>query len=48
MSTVGHQIFRFIVAPSATGLLVLAGAAIVWVGIVVAAQRLALKVGSGH
>ena len=48
MSTVGHQIFRFIVAPSTAGLLMLAGAAIVWVGIVLAAQRLAVKVGSGR
>jgi phospholipase D1/2 len=48
MSTVGHQIFRFIVAPSASGLLILAGAAVVWVVIVVAAQRLAVKAGSGR
>ena len=46
MSALGYQIFRFLVAPSALDFLVLAGGAVVWIVVVVGAQRLALKVGS--
>lgn len=46
MSALGYQIFRFIVAPTAADLVLLAGAAVVWVAVVIGAQRLAVKVGS--
>jgi uncharacterized membrane protein YdjX (TVP38/TMEM64 family) len=46
MSALGYQIFRFLVAPSAIDFLVLAGGAVVWIAVVVGAQRLALRVGS--
>jgi phospholipase D1/2 len=46
LSTLGYQIFRFIVAPSVADFLLLSGAAVVWVAAVVGAQRL-VKAGSG-
>ena len=47
MSALGYQIFRFIVAPSAADFVLLAGGALLWVLVVVGAQRLAVRVGSG-
>jgi uncharacterized membrane protein YdjX (TVP38/TMEM64 family) len=46
MSALGHQIFRFIIAPTAADLLPLAVAAVVWVLLVFGAQRLVLRVGN--
>ena len=47
MSALGYQIFRVIVAPTGADFLLLAGAALVWVVVVIVAQRLALKAGGG-
>jgi phospholipase D1/2 len=46
MSALGHQLLSFMVAPTTSGLLMLAGGAVLWVLVVVGAQRLALKAGS--
>lgn len=47
MSALGYQIFRVIVAPTGADFVLLAGAALVWVVVVIVAQRLALKAGGG-
>jgi uncharacterized membrane protein YdjX (TVP38/TMEM64 family) len=46
MSSLGHQLFSFMVAPTTSGFLVLAGAVIVWALVAIGAQRLALKLGA--
>jgi phosphatidylserine/phosphatidylglycerophosphate/cardiolipin synthase-like enzyme/uncharacterized membrane protein YdjX (TVP38/TMEM64 family) len=46
MSVLGYQVFRFMTEPSLTDFLLVAGAAAVWVAIVVVAQRFAAKVAS--
>ena len=46
MSALGYQIFRFMVEPSFTDFLLLAGGAVIWVAVVVVAQRFAAKVAS--
>ena len=46
MSVLGYQVFRFMTEPNLTDFLLVAGAAAVWVAIVVVAQRLAAKVAS--
>ena len=46
MSALGYQIFRFMVEPSFTDFLLVAGGAVVWVAVVVVAQRFAAKVAS--
>ena len=46
MSALGYQIYRFLIAPTAADLALLAGAALLWVVAVFAAQRLAARVGN--
>jgi len=46
MSALGYQIYRFLIAPTAVDLVLLAGAALVWVVAVFGAQRLAARVGN--
>ena len=46
MSALGYQIFRFLVAPTASDLLALAGAVLVWAMLVFGAQKLATRAGS--
>ena len=46
MSALGYQIYRFLIAPTATDLALLAGAALLWVVAVFGAQRLAARVGN--
>lgn len=46
MSALGYQIYRFLIAPTAADLALLAGAALLWVAAVFGAQRLAARVGN--
>jgi len=46
MSALGYQIYRFLIAPTAADLVLLAGAALIWVAAVFGAQRLAARVGN--
>ncbi len=46
MSALGYQIYRFLVAPTAADLALLAGAAVIWVVAVFGAQRLAARLGN--
>jgi phosphatidylserine/phosphatidylglycerophosphate/cardiolipin synthase-like enzyme/uncharacterized membrane protein YdjX (TVP38/TMEM64 family) len=46
MSALGYQIYRFLIAPTAADLALLAGAALLWVVAVFGAQRLAARVGN--
>jgi len=46
MSALGHQLFSFVVAPTPASFLLLALGAVVWVLVVIGAQRLALRIGS--
>jgi phospholipase D1/2 len=46
MSALGHQIFRFIIAPTAADIVPLAVAAVIWVLLVFGAQRLVVRMGS--
>ena len=48
MSALGYQIFRFIVDPTVADLALLAGGVIVWSIVVIGAQRLAVRFGSGR
>ena len=46
MSALGYQIYRFLIAPTAADLALLAGAALLWVVAVFGAQRLVARVGN--
>ena len=46
MSALGYQVFRFMAEPSLIDFLLVAGGAVVWVAVVVIAQRVASKVAS--
>jgi phospholipase D1/2 len=46
MSALGYQIYRFLVAPTAADLALLAGAALVWVAAVFGAHKLVVRVGN--